>query len=119
MSRGLVEMARLGQHFGARRETFFGLSGAGDLMVTCYSEHSRNRSLGEAIGRGEKLNDILARDEKVAEGVWTCQAIHQAADKIGVEMPITEQIYAILFDGINPEDAVRNLMARPAKAETE
>jgi glycerol-3-phosphate dehydrogenase (NAD(P)+) len=119
VSRGLVEMARLGQHFGARRETFFGLSGAGDLMVTCYSEHSRNRSLGEAIGRGEKLNDILARDEKVAEGVWTCKAIHQAADKIGVEMPITEQIYAILFNEINPEDAVRNLMGRPTKAEAE
>ncbi|MBT4466484.1 MAG: glycerol-3-phosphate dehydrogenase, partial [Planctomycetes bacterium] len=101
------------------RETFFGLSGAGDLMVTCYSEHSRNRSLGEAIGRGEKLNDILARDEKVAEGVWTCKAIHQAADKIGVEMPITEQIYAILFNEINPEDAVRNLMGRPTKAEAE
>ena len=88
-------------------------------MVTCYSEHSRNRSLGEAIGRGERLNDILARDEKVAEGVWTCKAIHQAADKIGVDMPITEQIYAILFDEINPKDAVRNLMGRPTKAEAE
>ncbi|MFT7516515.1 MAG: glycerol-3-phosphate dehydrogenase (NAD(P)+) [Myxococcota bacterium] len=119
VSRGLVEMARLGTHFGAQRETFFGLSGAGDLMVTCYSKYSRNRSLGEAIGQGEKLSDILARNEKVAEGVWTCKAIHQAADKIGIEMPITEQIYAILFDEVDPKTAVRNLMGRPTKSEAE
>ncbi|MDP6962535.1 MAG: NAD(P)H-dependent glycerol-3-phosphate dehydrogenase [Planctomycetota bacterium] len=119
VSRGLVEMARLGEHFGAKRETFFGLSGAGDLMVTCYSEHSRNRSLGEAVGGGEKLDDILARNEKVAEGVWTCKAIHEATDAIGVEMPITEQIYSILFDNVQPAEAVRNLMGRPTKAEVE
>lgn len=117
VSRGLVEMARFGEAQGAQRETFFGLSGAGDLMVTCYSQHSRNRSLGEAIGHGEKLQDILAKTEKVAEGVWTCQAIHGAADRLGVDMPITSQVYAILFDENDPRQAVRELMTRPARAE--
>lgn len=117
VSRGLVEMARFGEAMGADRETFFGLSGAGDLMVTCYSQHSRNRSLGEAIGRGDKLKDILARTEKVAEGVWTCKAIQGAADSLGVDMPITRETYAILFDEIDPRVAVKNLMQRPSKAE--
>lgn len=117
VSRGLVEMARLGREFGARRETFFGLSGAGDLMVTCYSEHSRNRSLGEAIGKGESLKDILERTEKVAEGVWTCKAIQEAAVGLGVELPITEQIYAVLFEELDPREAVKRLMGRPTKAE--
>jgi len=119
VARGLVEMARFGEAQGAERETFFGLSGAGDLMVTCYSRHSRNRSLGEAIGKGEKLDDILARTEKVAEGVWTCKAIHGAADRLGVEMPITAQVYAILFDQVDPQVAVKQLMNRPARAEGE
>ncbi|MDP7062517.1 MAG: NAD(P)H-dependent glycerol-3-phosphate dehydrogenase [Planctomycetota bacterium] len=117
VSRGLVEMARLGKHYGANRETFFGLSGAGDLMVTCYSQHSRNRSLGEAIGRGQRLKDILANTEKVAEGVWTCKAIQEAAHDIGVDMPITQQIHAILFDEVDPKEAVKRLMERPAKPE--
>lgn len=117
VSRGLVEMARFGERMGAQRETFFGLSGAGDLMVTCYSQHSRNRSLGEAIGRGEKLKDILARTEKVSEGVWTCKAIFTAADDLGVEMPITRQVYEILFEEMDPRAAVKNLMQRPSRAE--
>jgi len=117
VSRGLVEMARLGRKYGARRETFFGLSGAGDLMVTCYSQHSRNRSLGELVGQGQRLKDILANTEKVAEGVWTCQAIHSAADSLGIDMPITQQIYSILFDEVDPKEAVRSLMQRPTKAE--
>ncbi len=117
VSRGLVEMARYGEQMGAQRETFFGLSGAGDLMVTCYSKHSRNRSLGQAIGQGEKLKDILARTEKVAEGVWTCKAIQEAASQFGIEMPITQQVYAILFHEVDPQEAVKNLMQRPTKAE--
>jgi glycerol-3-phosphate dehydrogenase (NAD(P)+) len=117
VSRGLVEMARFGRKYGARRETFFGLSGAGDLMVTCYSQHSRNRSLGELVGKGQRLKDILANTEKVAEGVWTCQAIHSAADSLGIDMPITQQIYSILFDEVDPREAVKNLMQRPTKAE--
>lgn len=118
-SRGLIEIARYGASAGARRETFFGLSGAGDLMVTCYSRHSRNRSFGERIGRGEKPDEVLAGMEKVCEGVWTCRAIHGAAADRGVEMPITEQLYAVLFEGRSPEDAVRELMLRPLKSELE
>ncbi|KAA3612949.1 MAG: NAD(P)-dependent glycerol-3-phosphate dehydrogenase [Planctomycetota bacterium] len=117
VSRGLMEMGRLGERFGARRETFFGLSGAGDLMVTCYSQHSRNRAFGERIGQGDSLEQILASMEKVAEGVWTCQAVHQRADQLGVDMPITRQLHSILFEGRDPKDAVRDLMLRPSKAE--
>lgn len=117
VARGLVEMARFGAARGARRDTFFGLSGAGDLMVTCYSQHSRNRGLGERIGRGETLQQILASTEKVAEGVWTCQAIHEAAGKLGVSMPITEAVHAVLFGGLAPREAVRGLMQRPRRAE--
>lgn len=119
VARGLVEMARFGAARGARRDTFFGLSGAGDLMVTCYSRHSRNRGLGERIGRGETLAQILASTEKVAEGVWTCQAIHEAAGRLGVSMPITEAVHEVLFGGLAPREAVRGLMQRPRRAEME
>ncbi len=119
IARGLMEMARYGAAHGARRETFFGLSGSGDLMVTCYSRHSRNRGLGERIGRGETLAQILASTEKVAEGVWTCQAIHEAAGRAGVEMPITEAVHAVLFGGRAPLEAVRALMQRPQRSEAE
>ena len=117
VSRGLVEMARYGTRLGARRDTFFGLSGSGDLMVTCYSRHSRNRSLGEEIGRGRELEEILAATEKVAEGVWTCKAVHHASLELGVEMPITHQLHAILFEGQDPRQAVGELMTRPSRAE--
>lgn len=117
VSRGLIEMARFGAACGADRETFFGLSGAGDLMVTCFSRHSRNRGLGERIGRGESLDDILASSEKVAEGVWTCRAIRRAARERSVEMPITEALAAILFDGQDPRAAVTELMSRPTRPE--
>ncbi len=117
VARGLVEMARFGIHRGARRETFFGLTGAGDLMVTCYSRHSRNRSLGQRIGAGEALAEVQASTEKVAEGVWTTQAVHQAAAEAGIEMPITHALHAILFEGMSCEDAVRELMLRPSRPE--
>jgi len=119
VARGLVEMARFGEFQGARRETFFGLSGAGDLMVTCYSQHSRNRGLGERIGRGETLEQILDSSEKVAEGVWTCQAIHGYASKQGIDMPITEALYGILFEGKNPQESLQQLMSRPARPEVD
>lgn len=117
VARGLIEMARFGAAHGAQRETFFGLSGSGDLMVTCYSRHSRNRGLGERIGRGETLEEILASTEKVAEGVWTCKAIHQHAAHVGIEMPITEVVHAVLFEGLAPQEAVRALMQRPRRSE--
>jgi glycerol-3-phosphate dehydrogenase (NAD(P)+) len=117
VSRGLIEMARFGESYGAKRETFFGLSGAGDLMVTCYSQHSRNRSLGNRIGNGESLDEILASTQKVAEGVWTTKAIHKAARERNIEMPITEALYGILFDNADVGAAVRELMSRPSKPE--
>ena len=117
VSRGLVEMGRFGNAQGAQRETFFGLSGAGDLMVTCYSCHSRNRAFGERVGKGESLDSILKTTEKVSEGVWTCQAVHRAAQRAGIEMPITEALHAILFDKLEPKEVVHQLMARPSRPE--
>jgi glycerol-3-phosphate dehydrogenase (NAD(P)+) len=117
VSRGLMEMARFGVSEGAQRETFFGLSGAGDLMVTCYSQHSRNRGLGERIGSGESLKDILESSAKVAEGVWTCKAIHAYAKIQGVKMPLTEAIFGILFEGQDPHKTVHALMTRPTRSE--
>lgn len=117
VSRGLMEIARFGERLGARRETFFGLSGAGDLMATCYSRHSRNRALGERVGRGEPLESVLRSTETVAEGVWTCQAVRDAARQLGVSMPITEQLAAILLEGLDPRAAVRELMLRPLRSE--
>ena len=117
VARGLVEMARYGGVHGAERETFFGLSGAGDLMVTCYSRHSRNRALGERIGSGETLAEVQASTEKVAEGVWTTQAVHQSAQALGVDMPITAQLHAILFEGRDCAAAVQELMLRPHRPE--
>lgn len=117
VSRGLVEMARYGAAHGARRETFFGLSGAGDLMVTCYSRHSRNRGLGERIGRGEKLEAVLGTTEKVAEGVWTCRAVCAHAADAGIEMPIAAAVHEVLFAGLPPREAVRALMQRPTRPE--
>ncbi|MEQ8767814.1 MAG: NAD(P)H-dependent glycerol-3-phosphate dehydrogenase [Planctomycetota bacterium] len=119
LTRGAVEIARLGQRLGARRETFFGLSGIGDLATTCFSRHSRNRSVGERIGRGERLQDILASTEKVAEGVWTARSVHGLAQRLGVELPIIEQVYCILFEDLDPNEAVTALMTRSHKAEVE
>ncbi len=119
MTRGAVEIARLGVALGARRETFFGLSGIGDLATTCFSGHSRNRGVGERIGRGEKLKDILASTEKVAEGVWTARSVHGLAQQLGVELPIIEQVYRILFEDREPAEAVTALMTRSHKAEVE
>lgn len=117
LTRGLAEMTRMGEAFQARPETFAGLSGMGDLVVTCTSQHSRNRRVGEELGRGRKLADILNEMEMVAEGVETTRSVRQLAHKHGVDMPITEQVYRILFDGVTPQDALQRLMQRPRKAE--
>ncbi len=117
MTRGLVEMARLGVHLGGRQETFAGLSGMGDLITTCTSRHSRNRHVGEELGRGRSLNDILKNMTMVAEGVATTQSVYNLSHKTGVEMPITEQVYRILFEEASPRDAVIELMTRSLKVE--
>ena len=113
MTRGIVEMARFGRNRGAAAETFFGLAGIGDLITTCTSQHSRNRRVGEAIGRGKTLQQVLDEMEMVAEGVWTTKALfgpEASADPGG--MPIAEQVHAVLFEEKNPRDAVQDLMTR-------
>ncbi len=118
MTRGLVEMNRLGVKLGARSDTFAGLSGMGDLIVTCMSRHSRNRHVGEQIGKGRTLQDVLDEMVMVAEGVTTTRAAYELARKHGVEMPITEKVYEVLFENSSARKAVASLMQRQAKSET-
>ena len=117
LTRGLVEIARLGKACGARLETFSGLSGLGDLVTTCISTHGRNRWVGEQIGKGKKLQEILAKMEMVAEGVKTAKSALMLSEKHKVEMPITAQVYAVLYEDKDPQVAVRDLMLRDKKAE--
>ncbi|MFO0984614.1 MAG: NAD(P)H-dependent glycerol-3-phosphate dehydrogenase [Planctomycetota bacterium] len=117
LTRGIVEMARLGVAMGAKRETFFGLAGIGDLITSCISPHGRNRGVGEKLGRGQKLEQILARMEQVAEGVHTSKSVCQLAEKLAVEMPICQQVERVLFEGKEPSVAVRDLMTRGLKDE--
>lgn len=118
LTRGMVEMARFGRARGASAETFFGLAGFGDLVTTCCSRHSRNRAVGEAIGRGARLEDVLANMKMVAEGVFTAKALFGPEADIGdISMPIAEQVHAVLFDGKNPREAVLDLMTRTPTGE--
>jgi glycerol-3-phosphate dehydrogenase (NAD(P)+) len=117
INRGLVEMARLGAAKGARTETFAGLAGMGDLVLTCTGDLSRNRTVGIELGRGRKLADILAGMRMVAEGVKTTLSAYQLAQKLGVAMPITEQMYRILYEEKNPRQAVSDLMMRQQRPE--
>ncbi len=113
LTRGIVEIARFGRSRGSQPETFFGLAGIGDLVTTCCSRHSRNRAVGEAIGRGQSLTSILAGTKTVAEGVWTAKALFGPEADLGdVQMPICEQVHAVLFDGKDPREAVLDLMNR-------
>lgn len=116
-TRGLVEMARLGVALGARRETFFGLSGLGDLVVTAFSRHSRNRAFGERLGRGETAEQILATTVTVAEGVKTARSVMALAGRHNVDVPICREVHAILYEGKAPQTAMRDLMSREARPE--
>ncbi len=118
LTRGLAEMTRLGVALGARRDTFAGLAGMGDLITTCMSPYGRNRAVGIQIGQGRSLADILADMEQVAEGVRTTQSVRALARRHGVDTPITEQCYRVLFRRKSPRRAVQDLMARAAKDET-
>lgn len=120
ITRGIVEMARFGQAHEASPRTFFGLAGIGDLVTTCYSGHSRNRRVGEEVGRGKRLADVLEEMQMVAEGVWTTKALFgPEADARGIPMPIAEQVHAVLFDGKDPREAVTVLMGREPSGEME
>jgi len=116
-TRGLAEMGRLATALGARRETLFGLSGVGDLIVTAFSKHSRNRRFGERLGKGETAEQIAASTQMVAEGVKTARAAAALAQRHGVDVPITREVCAILYEGKSPKQAVRDLMTRDAKPE--
>jgi glycerol-3-phosphate dehydrogenase (NAD(P)+) len=117
VTRGLAEITRLGVRMGAKAETFAGLSGVGDLVTTCLSKHSRNRYVGEQIGRGRKLNDVLAGMTMVAEGVTTTQAALRLAAQYQVDMPIAQAVHAVLFEGVPANEALTQLMSRPASPE--
>lgn len=117
LARGLAEITRLGVAMGASTDTFFGLAGVGDLATTCFSPEGRNRSCGEALGRGVKIDDYLRAQRSVVEGVATTRSVMDLARKYRVEMPITEQVHAVLFEGVDPIDAIARLMSRELTAE--
>jgi glycerol-3-phosphate dehydrogenase (NAD(P)+) len=117
LTRGLAEMIRLGEKLGARAQTFAGLSGMGDLITTCFSRYSRNRYVGERIGKGKKLDEVLAKMVMVAEGVKTTISAYQLSQKYNVEMPITKEVYQVLFKGKEPLKGVYDLMTRDPKSE--
>ncbi|MBR5614138.1 MAG: NAD(P)H-dependent glycerol-3-phosphate dehydrogenase [Clostridia bacterium] len=119
MTRGLVEMTRLGVAMGAKAETFSGLSGIGDLIVTCTSQHSRNRRAGILIGQGKTVDEAQKTVNMVVEGVRSCKAAKELSDKLNVDMPIVSQAYDVLFHGKKPADAIESLMLRTKKHETE
>jgi glycerol-3-phosphate dehydrogenase (NAD(P)+) len=118
MTRGIAEMARLGGALGGRAETFSGLSGTGDLIVTCMSRHSRNRYVGEQLGRGLALRDIIdSMGGKVAEGVTTTVSAYELAREHGVDTPIVDEVHAVLHGGKAPPSALADLMGRSPKPE--
>lgn len=119
MTRGMVEMSRLGEKLGGTRESFFGLAGMGDLITTCVSKHSRNRFVGEQVGKGRALQDVLGGMTMVAEGVRTVAGVRALAKLHQVEMPLTEEVHGVLFEGKSARESVESLMARAARSERE
>ena len=117
ITRGLAEMTRLGMQLGGAAETFAGLAGMGDLVLTCTGDLSRNRSVGIELGKGRKINEILAGMQMIAEGVKTTLSAYQLANKLGVEVPIIEQMYLLLYQDKDPRQAVTDLMSRDLKPE--
>ena len=118
MTRGIAEMTRLGVKMGALPRTFAGLTGVGDLIVTCMSKHSRNRYVGEQVGKGRRLDDVLQEMVMVAEGVATCRSSVDLAKKHSIEMAIFSEVHKILFEGKNPHVATEDLMTREVKGES-
>ena len=119
MTRGLVEMTRFGTHYGAKMSTFFGLSGMGDLVATCISEHSRNHRAGVLLAQGKTIDEILSGTQMVVEGVRTTRIVHDIAEKEGISMPITNEMYHVIRGDYTAAEAIEHLMNRAKKAETE
>ena len=117
ITRGLAEMMRLGTSFGGRRETFQGLSGVGDLIATCFSEHSRNFRVGNMLGKGMSLENIQRSMRMVAEGVPNTESIHASAKKAGVRTPLIDMVYSILYQNLSPRDAISELLSRDPRPE--
>jgi glycerol-3-phosphate dehydrogenase (NAD(P)+) len=117
INRGLVELMRLGVALGARRETFMGLAGMGDLVLTCTDNLSRNRRMGLALASGKSIEEAQEEIQQVVEGVLAAKAVKEVADKLGIEMPICQQVYGILYEGVEPRAAVEALMSRQLKSE--
>lgn len=117
VTRGLAEMSRLGTKMGANILTFFGLAGIGDLVVTCYSKHSRNRRFGEKIGLGKSKKDALKEIKMVVEGITTSKVLHKLSKEYNIEMPINEQVYKMVYENMPPQKALKTLLYREAKPE--
>jgi glycerol-3-phosphate dehydrogenase (NAD(P)+) len=117
INRGLVEMTRLGVALGARQDTFMGLAGMGDLVLTCTDDQSRNRRMGLALASGKSVREAQQEIQQVVEGVLAAKAVHEVSRQTNVEMPICEQIYRILYEDVPPAEAVRALMNRALKPE--
>ena len=117
VTRSLAELLRLGTAMGGNPRTFYGLSGAGDLIATCFSQHSRNRRVGEKLGRGETLAQISTSTHMVAEGIPTAKSAFECARKLEIETPIIDQIYSVLYEGKRPDQAMQELLGRDQKAE--
>lgn len=117
ITRSLVEIIRYGRHYGGKKETFMGLAGIGDLVVTCTSSHSRNRYVGEMLSTGKSLEEIIDEMPMVAEGVYTAKAVYNDARAKNIEMPIAFKIYEALYEGLDPKKAIYELMTRNLKSE--
>lgn len=119
VTRALAEMVRMGVKCGGRMETFYGLSGVGDLVATCYSEHSRNNRVGKLLGEGQSLAEIVAGTHMVAEGVPNTESLWRCARKIGADTPLLDEVYAILYQDKPPRDALRELLGRDPRPEAD
>jgi len=117
LTRGLVEMARFGVALGAEPQTFHGLAGMGDLITTCFSRHGRNRYVGECLARGETFADLEARMTMVAEGIYTTRSVFERATKMDIAVPITTEVYRVLYERKDPRSAVNDLMLREPTSE--
>ena len=117
ITRGLAEMTRFGVALGAKKETFLGLDGVGDMIVTCTSIHSRNYNAGLIIGRNDSAEEFMKENTKTVEGIFACEIVYKEAKKLNIEMPITNEVYEILFENKKPSEAINDLMRRKLKAE--